>query len=1234
MALLLTTGAMCSAHSPFTGTPVAVPGTINAVDYDTGTQGDAYNIQQPASSGVYRADDTNGPVPINSINQYGTATGVIVGGNGYVVGNHVVQGDWLTYTVNVATTGNYDIQVNAAPAQAGRQMDFQLDGVDVTPGNITLAQTSSWGNFGVATYQSAHLTAGVHTLKAIIADVNAIFVINTYTITPHVVHTYYVSSSTGNDNNPGTQASPFATVAKAESISLTSGDSVLFKRGDSWREVLNPLSSGATGNPITFADYGSGAKPKFWGSNQIPVNDGQWVSQGNNVYTHSYSQQVNSVLANQQFLIDIFNGGTGDGSVVRDPSSTANCWKWSGGVLTISTSGSNPNTNGVQYDVCVRDNVICNGNQLTSNYTKNLVFRNLVVDECGSNQNPTLGYGVRIEGDGVNTGVNVLVDGCEVYRYGRHGFAVIDGSNVTFNSCYCAYPMPNVQTGQTAYVSFGNQGPNLSETSYYNNCIAEHQADTWGGRNDFEYEAFTDHGNSLQSVTLNNFQAIDTGGDGTGDNCTFDGASGAVVTVNGGICYSAQVNTLGPNVVVNGMTITGPYASMDIAGSGNTIENCLIAGTNNAGPYNSAVWIRGDSNIFRFNTVSTASTAGNGFTALCLASLGSTYGTNAQVYGNILLANQLAINTFTSTNSFSAANVRNNIYNNGATFQINYGTVWNLSQWQGQGYDANSIQVASPTTALFSNAAAGDYSLKSGSSAIDFVPTSVAHPTSDILGNARPHGAADDAGAYEYGGTAGSAPVISSAATASGTVGTAFSYQITASNSPTSYSATGLPAGLSVNTSSGLISGTPTAAGTSTVTLGATNATGTGNKTLTITIAVAAPVISSAATATGTVGAAFSYQITASNSPTSYSASGLPAGLSVSTSTGLISGTPTASGTSTVTLGATNAGGTGNKTLTITINPATPVESPYGGTRWSIPGKIEAENYDLGGEGVAYHDNDAGNTGGAYRSDNVDIRAVVSDTGGGYQVGWTNTGEYLNYMVNVTAAGTYQFQTRVSSGSSGGSIHFNVDGTNVTGAIAVPGTGSYDTFTTVNSGSVSLTAGNHTIQLYEDADNGYDFNWFNVKTVGPSYAINCGGPAVSPFVADEFFTSAGTGVVSGAAVSTTGVTNAAPAAVYSTARYGGDVIYTVPSLPVGASYHLRMHFAETYWPAAGDRKFNVVVNGTQLMTNFDIFADAGGANKADVKDLDTTVNSSGQIVIQFHATVDNAQVAAIEVTPN
>jgi hypothetical protein len=79
------------------------------------------------------------------------------------------------------------------------------------------------------------------------------------------------------------------------------------------------------------------------------------------------------------------------------------------------------------------------------------------------------------------------------------------------------------------------------------------------------------------------------------------------------------------------------------------------------------------------------------------------------------------------------------------------------------------------------------------------------------------------------------------------------------------------------------------------------------------------PAITSPLTANGVVGAAFSYTIAATNQPASFGAAGLPAGLSVNTSTGIISGTPTAAGSSNVTISATNAGGTGSATLVITI---------------------------------------------------------------------------------------------------------------------------------------------------------------------------------------------------------------------------------------------------------------------------------------------------------------------------
>ena len=175
------------------------------------------------------------------------------------------------------------------------------------------------------------------------------------------------------------------------------------------------------------------------------------------------------------------------------------------------------------------------------------------------------------------------------------------------------------------------------------------------------------------------------------------------------------------------------------------------------------------------------------------------------------------------------------------------------------------------------------------------------------------------------------APAINSSLTDSGFVGNAYSYTITASNNPTSFNATGLPSGLSVNTGTGTISGTP-AAGSETgspysVSISATNAGGTDTQTLSLTITVPppAPVIGGTLTATAKVGNAFSYFITATNTPTSFNATGLPSGLVVNFNTGEIFGAPDV-GTDTgspysVTISATNAGGTGSDTLVLTVNP-------------------------------------------------------------------------------------------------------------------------------------------------------------------------------------------------------------------------------------------------------------------------------------------------------------------------
>ena len=176
---------------------------------------------------------------------------------------------------------------------------------------------------------------------------------------------------------------------------------------------------------------------------------------------------------------------------------------------------------------------------------------------------------------------------------------------------------------------------------------------------------------------------------------------------------------------------------------------------------------------------------------------------------------------------------------------------------------------------------------------------------------------------------AAATPIVNSNGTATAQVGQPFQYVITANNGPlTAFAATGLPSWLSLDGTNGILSGIPSEATTTalSIALAATNAGGTGSpKTLLLSVAPApaTPIITSTLTATGRVGTAFAYQITASETPTSFVASGLPEGLSLNATTGAISGSPTISKTYVVALKGANGGGLGApSSLVIDIAPA------------------------------------------------------------------------------------------------------------------------------------------------------------------------------------------------------------------------------------------------------------------------------------------------------------------------
>jgi subtilisin family serine protease len=161
--------------------------------------------------------------------------------------------------------------------------------------------------------------------------------------------------------------------------------------------------------------------------------------------------------------------------------------------------------------------------------------------------------------------------------------------------------------------------------------------------------------------------------------------------------------------------------------------------------------------------------------------------------------------------------------------------------------------------------------------------------------------------------------------------------------------------------------------------------------------------------------------------------------------------------------------------------------APFRGTPVRLPGTIEAEDFDHGGQGVAYFDRTPGNAGGVYRDTDVDIEATA-DAGGGYNLGWVSGGEWLHYTVEVAAAGLYDIELRVASSGAGGTFHVEEGGVNLTGPLTVPNTGGWQSWTTIRRTGVQLRAGVQVWRLVMDSNGatGAVGNFNHLRVVGPA----------------------------------------------------------------------------------------------------------------------------------------------------
>lgn len=815
--------------------------------------------------------------------------------------------------------------------------------------------------------------------------------------------TYYISSISGDDSRSATQAksqsTPWKSITKLNSYysSLQPGDSVLFERGGVYKGTITVNKSGTSSAPITIGAYGSGDKPVL----SRLTTAGGWTSLGNGIWEsaaisttvagmnvvvfdgkiQAMGRYPNADAANKGYLKVESHSGTNSVTCSQLPSSInfggaeiaykPNHWtidrskiKSQSGT-TLSIAGVSTPADGfgffIQNSIKTLDQLgewyynpstkkisvyfgadspsshtveVSSGDYVVYNYNFDyLNLQDLAIE--GGNKSAVYEYSTThcnirncdisfagTEGIYVSQSTYFLVEGCTFNDCLNFGVGAPGGdSYLTIRK--------NRFSNIAVLAGMGQSGAHAYEAIRMN---ASHSLIEYNSIDHVGYCAirFTGDYNTIQYNFINYFDLVkdDGGGIYTGN------ASGTTASTGRVIKNNIVLNAVGcPEGTTASTRRQADGIYMDDAACGVTIEGNTVAFCPHYG-------------LFLHNAHDIKITGNTLFNNMDQA-LYKHDNSSWPAISNLLITNNIYFSKLASQKSAYFYTLNNDISNFG-TMDYNY-YVRPLDDnyvIQGQIYLGTTSHVTTDYTLATWQSKYGK-DMHSHKSPVTY--SSSTNPD-DVILFAYNETTADktiplsygyvDAKGVKYSGSVtlspftsivlmkdssistGGIPVISSASTATATVGTSFSYQITASMSPTSYGASGLPAGLSVNTSTGLISGTPTASGTFNVSLTAKNTSGTGMKTLQLTVNAAPqpPSITSSLTASATVGSSFTYQISGSNSPTSFGATGLPAGLSVN-STGLISGTPTTAGTYSVGLSATNSTGTGSATLTLTVNP-------------------------------------------------------------------------------------------------------------------------------------------------------------------------------------------------------------------------------------------------------------------------------------------------------------------------